>query len=765
MSRCPNDTLLHRLVDNQTSTGEQAELEAHLSDCAACRDRLESLTNVENLEAVALRARHDSTSPTLRLAMDRLTAEVFLPPLDPLEPVLEPSSRGSFLGRLGDLEIRREVGRGGMGVVYEALDPTLNRKVAVKTLSPHLLGDAMAKARFVREAQAAAALTHENVVAIHAISEAAGRPYLVLQFIEGESLAQRLNREGRLPFEEVVRLGMQAAKGLAAAHERGLIHRDIKPGNLMLDRSGTLRIADFGLARQMNQDSITEAGSFAGTPAFMSPEQIAGMPLDARSDLFSLGVTLYYASTGVLPFAAESPFAVADQVRQARPKPLREVNPNLPAWFCRLVECLMEKEPERRPASAAEVAELLERRRAPRALSTARRWWVALAAACALLLGLLVIWQERGSGRPTPYRYVQPRRKGFQLAGSSTLMPTIAEAVAAAPDGGTIEVHGDGPYLCDGIKLEKKSLTIVAAAGSVPRFEPTHAALSNAETQFLSGSGHLRLEGLEIIWSVPRPSERLADPEQRAVVSSSGKLELHRCRIVGGTMSMGVGSRGRELLVKDCHIVAERGVCIAWQPGPGAVRVENCILEGRYGMLVAQNSLPRQELGTFTAKDCSFFVERGLLVLSSARGRVAAPVVARGCLWDCEVMASIGTTGGPGQRLSSLAEAADALRESVAWSESGNLYRQGCVFLATARTSPLALQNQAEFRRLDQWLGVWKLPQAAATCGIIRLATRAGSTAYSVPRVAMIETAAGPFHQPVGARPDDVGPAANLADR
>lgn len=755
MNRCPEDAVLHRLVGDLLPEAEQAELEAHLSACARCRERLEALVEVPRLQVVAVgaSAAREPESQTLRLAMDRLTAEGALPPLDVAEPALEPTSRSGFLGRLGELEIRREVGRGGMGVVYEGFDPTLNRTVAVKTLSPHLLGDSTAKARFVREAQAAAALTHENVVAIHAISEAAGRPYLVLQFVEGESLAQRITRNGPVPFDELVRLGVQAARGLAAAHERGLVHRDIKPGNLMLDQSGTLRIADFGLARQLTQESITEAGSFAGTPAFMSPEQVAGTSLDARSDLFSLGVTLYYAASGVLPFAAESPFAVADQVRMKQPPPLREIKPALPGWFSTLVERLMEKDPARRPASAAAVADLLEQRLAPRALPTMRRWWVGLGAAVALLLGLAVIWQPR----PSPPAVVVPRLKGFLVEGQPTLHQSLTEAVAAAPEGSIIEIHGDGPFVTDPIKLEGKSLTIQAAPGSVPRFEPSPATLAAGEAQFLSSSGTLRLEGLEIIW--PIPTERLGDTDHRAVIASTGRMTLSRCRVLAGTQSMAVGTRGRELLVENCHIVSERGVGVAWQPGLGKFNVTNCIIEGRYGVLVAQNPVPRQAAGPLGLQDCTIVAERGLLVFASPRSRLPVPVSAKNCLWDCEVLAALVGLGGSAPRLANATGLTEALLDSLAWSEAGNVYRRGTTFLAAARAGQIYLLNQSDFRRPDQWLALWKLPSTAATEGTVRFAARAGSVENSVPRVAALEAATGPYTAPVGANPDQVGPS------
>ncbi|HVK18670.1 MAG TPA: serine/threonine-protein kinase, partial [Fimbriiglobus sp.] len=238
-------------------------------------------------------------------------------------PFLQPTDRPGFLGKIGPYEVRRLIGSGGSGMVFEGYDPVLKRTVAVKVLSPLLAVSDQARSRFLREAQAAAALTHEHLVTIHAVEEADGVLYLVLEYVPGESLADRLRREGRLPLATVIRIGAQVARGLAAAHEKGLVHRDIKPGNLLLE-AGTdrVKVADFGLAKSADEVSLTIEGMIAGTPDFMSPEQASGAGVDARSDLFSLGAVLYTACTGSPPFRGESPLCTLERVRWEAPAPL-----------------------------------------------------------------------------------------------------------------------------------------------------------------------------------------------------------------------------------------------------------------------------------------------------------------------------------------------------------------------------------------------------------------------------------------------------------
>ncbi|MEI8019757.1 MAG: serine/threonine-protein kinase, partial [Schlesneria sp.] len=275
---------------------------------------------------------------------------------------LAPSDNPAMLGKLGEFEILEEIGCGGMGIVLKGYDHELNRYVAVKVLHPFCATSAAGRRRFVREAQAAAAIVHQHVVAIHAVDANHHPPYLVMPFVPGESLQQRLTRQGAFDVIDTLRIGQQVAEGLAAAHAQGLVHRDIKPGNILLERNvERVLLTDFGLARAADDASLTRSGVIAGTPQYMSPEQARGDQVDHRTDLFSLGTVLYTMLAGHSPFRAESAMGVLRRVCDETPRPLREINPHVPEWLEAIVMKLHAKQAVNRFESASEVSTLLQR--------------------------------------------------------------------------------------------------------------------------------------------------------------------------------------------------------------------------------------------------------------------------------------------------------------------------------------------------------------------------------------------------------------------
>lgn len=273
---------------------------------------------------------------------------------------LAPPGRPDSLGRIGHYEVLEILGRGGFGVVFRAFDDKLQRVVAIKVLSPSMAATSPARRRFLREARSAALIQHENVVRIHDTGEEP-LPFLVMEFVPGETLQQRLDRAGPLEVAEALKIARQVAEGLAAAHEKGLIHRDIKPSNILIDGSPQrqVKITDFGLARAADDASLTRSGVVAGTPMYMAPEQARGEALDHRADLFALGSVLYTMLTGRPPFRAETTLAVLKRVAEDAPRPMREVIPEVPEWLCQIVGKLHAKNPAERFQTAEEVAALL----------------------------------------------------------------------------------------------------------------------------------------------------------------------------------------------------------------------------------------------------------------------------------------------------------------------------------------------------------------------------------------------------------------------
>jgi hypothetical protein len=385
-----------------------------------------------------------------------------------------------------------------MGVVLRGFDPCLQRYVALKVLDPQLADDELARKRFCREARAAAIITHENVVAIHQVEEDdRGLPFLVMQLVAGESLQERLDRTGKLPLREILRVGMQTAAGLSSAHQHGLIHRDIKPANILIEHGlERVKLTDFGLARAAEDVKLTQTGFVAGTPLFMAPEQARGEALDHRTDLFSLGSVLYAMSTGKPPFQGSTPFMVLRQVTEEVPPPVQQANPEIPEWLVEVIDRLLAKNPADRFQSAAEVAEVLARQlhqlphsspavtpaatpRRTAGLPAARRgwhpfwgisgvaFWLTLAAGAVLAfteLNGLTHWTHFAAPGP---------RTAEEAAGPAPRATLNAQtgpiwAAAFAPDGGTLAMAlDDGTVKIWDVKSERLRATLNAHTGPV----------------------------------------------------------------------------------------------------------------------------------------------------------------------------------------------------------------------------------------------------------------------------------------------------------
>ncbi len=279
----------------------------------------------------------------------------------PAPPRFGPPAAPDEVGTLGPYRVVKQLGQGGMGAVYLAIDTRLDRKLALKVMLPEFAADRAAKERFLREARAAAKITHDNVVTVFEADERDGVPYIAMQFLQGYPLDDYLRTKGAPALAHVIRIGREAAAGLAAAHELGLVHRDIKPANLWLEApNGRVKVLDFGLAKPTGTDAeLTKSGAVVGTPAYMSPEQARGSKVDHRTDLFSLGAVLYRLCTGQNPFAGSNVMAVLMALGSDDPTPVRQLNPSVPEALARLIHQLLAKKAELRPQTATEVAKRL----------------------------------------------------------------------------------------------------------------------------------------------------------------------------------------------------------------------------------------------------------------------------------------------------------------------------------------------------------------------------------------------------------------------
>jgi serine/threonine protein kinase len=284
------------------------------------------------------------------------------------EPDFAPPMKPGEVGTLGRYRVLKKLGQGGMGAVYLAHDTVLARRIALKVMLPHHAADPEARERFLREARTAAMVRSDHVVTIFDVGEERGAPFIAMEYLLGHPLDQYLRANGELPVAQVFRIGTETALGLAAAHELGLVHRDIKPGNIWLEAPhGRVKLLDFGLARAENDDThLTTSGLVIGTPAFMSPEQARGLKLDGRSDLFSLGVMLYRLTTGKMPFSGTTTMAVLTSLAVDTPAPVRQLNADVPDALQVVIAKLLSKNPADRYQSAQEVVTALREAEQPR---------------------------------------------------------------------------------------------------------------------------------------------------------------------------------------------------------------------------------------------------------------------------------------------------------------------------------------------------------------------------------------------------------------
>lgn len=345
-----------------SSSDEQAfdpKLIEIVEGCAGCQQAIQESSDV-NLEwwnearqswlesEIPDSTTNDQSRITLELcenSPDRNGIEIERVSLEFLGPPTHPE----LLGRLGRYDVLKVVGRGGMGVVLKAFDNELHRVVAIKTLADHLASNASARRRFAREAQAAAAVIHPNVIPIFNVESEFKTPYLVMQYVGGGSLQSKVEAEGPLPVEATLRIAKQTAAALSAAHEQGLVHRDVKPANILLEENvERVLLSDFGLARAVDDASLTHTGVVAGTPHYMSPEQAMGESIHCSSDQFSLGSVIYYMLTGHSPFRASTAMGVLNRICHSPHRPINELNSRVPVQVSQLVDQLLSKKPEDR---------------------------------------------------------------------------------------------------------------------------------------------------------------------------------------------------------------------------------------------------------------------------------------------------------------------------------------------------------------------------------------------------------------------------------
>src|SRR5215831_4136061 len=431
--------------------------------------------------------------------------------------------------KVGPYEIQAALGAGGMGTVYRARDPRLNRDVALKFLSGAYATSGVALERFQREARAISALNHPNVCTVYDIGEDRGQPFLVMELLEGQTLRQRI-ATGRIPNDELISIALQICEGLEAAHSRGIVHRDIKPANIFITSPGVVKILDFGLAKAISapghlratpsdssadnaptlQDTLTKSSVTLGTVSYTSPEQVQGEEVDGRSDLFSFGVVLYEMAAGTLPFTGETWPAILNAILASEPRALREVNPAAMPEMEKIVEKALEKQPGTRYQTVSDMkADLLRARRSLDRIGVAARvevkpdrrsrrgtWAIAGVLVLVAVLGAAAALRffNQTAVPTSPSEYIQ-----ITNFTDSAIWPSLS------PDGRMVTfLRGGGPFPTKGriyVKLLPNGDSVELTKGGATRFGPvfTPDGTRIAYTEVEPGASGLSWD----TWTVP----------------------------------------------------------------------------------------------------------------------------------------------------------------------------------------------------------------------------------------------------------------------
>ncbi|MEM9366855.1 MAG: serine/threonine-protein kinase [Planctomycetota bacterium] len=531
---CPSTERLRHLCTEMTGDDGEETLVAHVNACEECQGELRDIADglaadalpLENLAWVV-------NSQALQERLDALKLQRRSPhpqhalQYEDLRPWIQEGD--TEIGSIDHYDLVRCIGRGGMGVVFEALDRQLRRPVAIKVMSPALLVDPTNSERFFREARAAAAINCASVVSIHSVAKIRDLPYLSMELVEGESLQQFLERDEELRVERAIEIATQIAEGLQAAHATGVIHRDIKPSNVLIStKTGLVKLTDFGLAHQVSENPLTETGSLLGTPEYLAPEQILGNRADERSDLFSLGSVLYRMCAGRNPFTASALVATLHQVITCDPAPLADQDPRVPIWLSDLIGRLHEKDPENRIQSADTVVRALTQHRLedatpsrPRSTDQSQALF-ALGSVVFLAIAIALLWTF-SSVDDKPTRGMEGEL--WVARDTNELLELLSDQEGDL----TIKLRAGETYDLDPVELLERNVCLEASPGPAPRL----VFADRAEQAALSCvHGRLELQGLQIESVAPTWEDY-------------GDAPLIRCEF---------GS----LLMLDCDVVGER---------------------------------------------------------------------------------------------------------------------------------------------------------------------------------------------------------------
>ncbi|GAB5403201.1 MAG: hypothetical protein Aurels2KO_14320 [Aureliella sp.] len=556
----------------------------HIDECSICQDVLSKVDSRATPLLSSIRL-SDQDSSNLVNRLKELKSESVpernqtkaTRTLD-LQPWLEKTSDEFGRQMVDEFELRDCIGRGGMGIVYRAFDTKLHRDVALKFMSPNLLASENSKERFFREAQAAAAITHVNVVSVYAVNQFDELPFLVMELVAGETL-EHLIESGRLPFEQVVAIGKQIALGLAAAHSVGVQHRDIKPTNILMD-GNVAKLSDFGLARVAASSFQTGTETLVGTPDYIAPERIEPElgPSDQRSDLFSLGAVLYTMATGKSPFRSESVLGTLKSICSTAPEPVTDLAPEVPKWFDQLLRRLLAKRPEDRIQGASDVLHILEQQEiAKERVNPLQRPGPLLAGLGCILLAAGGFWAAYGwsSGDSAAQGVAKSSDAPIEATRSEQNAASVSAFVRVDDEEELLELLQDtsrsdlrielatDELRLPMIELEQRDVTIVAAAG----FHPTIFFSMNDRGIGLSATEtSLALQGISIESDSDTDDEPELDEWEALIVLDGGSLLMRDSSIEHHGLNPCIMISEMSARFDSCNILAPNTTAVQWQP-------------------------------------------------------------------------------------------------------------------------------------------------------------------------------------------------------
>jgi len=594
-TKCPDGATLQKFADGLLSAEKESAIEAHVDQCSSCQQVLQQFDlHVLSLPRPSQDAEQDSTVLAARLTELKAAsstggssfAENVI--LD-LQPWLDKTTDEDGRRMVDEFELRECIGRGGMGIVFRALDTKLKRLVALKFMSPNLLTSENAQQRFFREAQAAAAIAHVNVVAVHSVNQFNELPYLVMELVPGETLAKRIER-ARLPIEQVIAIGKQISYGLAAAHAVGVQHRDIKPTNIMMD-GNIAKLSDFGLARVAASEVRTGTGTLVGTPEFIAPERIEPKlgPSDHRSDLFSLGAVLYTMATGKAPFTGDSVLETLKSICVDEPKPIADQIAGVPDWLVVLISRLLAKRPEERIQDSSDVVRILEQQaiaidvgdairdphpevETPKAWAAIRLWAIPIVVGCVLAIGGWASFSWfGGDSRRTENRSSERERPlekaGYESQDNEAYIRVesdreLAELLSENSEGDIAIALAADEFHLPTVEIERRDVTLVAAEG----FHPTLFLSMNRNGNGLTAVHvELSLRGVTIESDFDAEDGLELDESEALLVVDGGSLVLEDCSIEHHASTPCVMLSDANAEVRSCNVLAPSATAFIWQ--------------------------------------------------------------------------------------------------------------------------------------------------------------------------------------------------------